>query len=194
MGRPRAVSRPPLPPPPTASLARRRLRRGALKGPAERPAPPLPPPPPPTPLTPLIDAVEAELAAIWAQVLGRHDLGREDSFFDLGGHSLAAVRLMARIRERFGCELPLAVLYRAATIERLAVLLRAGSGPAVRSALVELTPAADGARGAGSRQARPLFCVHPPGGNAPCSADLPRPPRPHPPPPPPHLPHPPPPA
>jgi len=124
---------------------------------------------PPAPPTPLIDAVEAELAAIWAQVLGRRDVRREDSFFDLGGHSLAAVRLMARIRERFGRELPLAALYRAATIERLAVLLRAGSGPAARSALVELTPAAGGA---GSRGARPLFCVHPAGGNVLCYAEL----------------------
>ena len=127
---------------------------------------------PPTPPTPPTDAVEAELALIWTHVLGRDDIGREDSFFDLGGHSLAAVRLMARIRERFGRELPLAVLYRAATIERLAVLLRAGSAPAARVALVELTPAAAGARRQETRRARPLFCVHPAGGNVLCYAEL----------------------
>ncbi|HEY6321688.1 MAG TPA: amino acid adenylation domain-containing protein, partial [Thermoanaerobaculia bacterium] len=164
------VVRDTLPTTPNGKLDRKQLARwgvrratdGAVDRAGRPPAPPHPPTPP-------IDAVEAELAAIWAAVLGRHDVGREDSFFDLGGHSLAAVRLMARIRERFGRELPLAALYRAATIERLAVLLRAGSAPAVRSALVELTPAAGGA---GSRGARPLFCVHPAGGNVLCYAEL----------------------
>ncbi|HEV3075797.1 MAG TPA: amino acid adenylation domain-containing protein, partial [Thermoanaerobaculia bacterium] len=159
-----------LPTTPNGKLDRKQLARWGVRLAADgavdragRPSAPLTPPTPP------IDAVEAELAAIWASVLGRHDLGREDSFFDLGGHSLAAVRLMARIRDRFGRELPLAALYRAATIERLAVLLRTGSAPAVRSTLVELTPAAGGAA---SRAARPLFCVHPAGGNVLCYAEL----------------------
>jgi amino acid adenylation domain-containing protein len=155
-----------LPTTPNGKLDRKQLARWAAESTAERAGRPDAPPTPPTPLA---DAIEAELAAIWAQVLGRGDVGRDDSFFDLGGHSLAAVRLMARIRERFGRELPLAVLYRAATIERLAVLLRAGSAPAARSPLVELTPAA---AGAGSRAARPLFCVHPAGGNVLCYAEL----------------------
>jgi amino acid adenylation domain-containing protein len=160
------VVRDTLPTTPNGKLDRKQLARWAAESTAERAGRPDAPPTPPTPPT---DAVEAELAAIWAAVLGRGDVGRDDSFFDLGGHSLAAVRLMARIRERFGRELPLAVLYRAATIERLAVLLRAGSAPAARSALVELTPAA---AGPGSRVARPLFCVHPAGGNVLCYAEL----------------------
>ncbi|HXO39837.1 MAG TPA: amino acid adenylation domain-containing protein, partial [Thermoanaerobaculia bacterium] len=164
------VVRDSLPTTPNGKLDRQQLARWGVRlatdGTVDRAGRPAVPPNLPTPLT---DAVEAELAAIWTQVLGRQDIGRENSFFDLGGHSLAAVRLMARIRERFGRELPLAALYRAATIERLAVLLRAGSAPAVRSALVELTPAAGGAA---SRGARPLFCVHPAGGNVLCYAEL----------------------
>ncbi|HEY8981709.1 MAG TPA: SDR family oxidoreductase [Streptomyces sp.] len=46
--------------------------------------------------------VETALAGIWGEILGIDGIGANDSFFDLGGHSLAAVRLMARIRAKFG--------------------------------------------------------------------------------------------
>jgi amino acid adenylation domain-containing protein len=114
------------------------------------------------PRTPL----EEMLAGLWSEVLGVERVGVRDSFFALGGHSLLAVRLMARIRERCGRELPLATLFRAATVERLAALLLAGSAPATRLALVELTPPVNGFR------VRPFFCVHPAGGNVLCYAEL----------------------
>jgi len=114
------------------------------------------------PRTPL----EALLASLWAEVLGVEQVGVCDSFFALGGHSLLAVRLMARIRERCGRELPLATLFRAATVERLAAVLVTGSVPAGRRVLVELTPPAAGP------PAVPLFFVHPAGGNVLCYAEL----------------------
>ncbi|WP_405773939.1 SDR family oxidoreductase [Streptomyces sp. NBC_01538] len=46
--------------------------------------------------------VECALAEIWGEILGIGGIGAHDSFFDLGGHSLAAVRLMTRIRAKFG--------------------------------------------------------------------------------------------
>ncbi len=124
------------------------------------------------PRTPL----EKSLAELWGELLGRERIGREDSFFELGGHSLLAVRLMARLRQRFGRELPVAALFRADTVERLAALLSSGRGAAVTRALVELTPPpAAGPAGPGSAgrvPPRPLFCVHPAGGNVLCYTAL----------------------
>src|SRR5262249_24751964 len=116
--------------------------------------------------------VEELLAGLWAEVLGVDRVGVRDDFFSLGGHSLLAVRLMARIRERFGRELPLAHLFRAGTVERLAVLLEAGSMSAVRSPLVELTPGPVPALAPAALRRRPFFCVHPAGGNVLCYAEL----------------------
>ncbi len=57
-------------------------------------------------------ATETErlLAALWRQVLGRPPSSRHDRFNDLGGHSIAAARLTARIRTSFGIEVPLRVV------------------------------------------------------------------------------------
>jgi thioesterase domain-containing protein len=112
------------------------------------------------------DAVEAQLAAIWEDLLQVPGVGVRDSFFDLGGHSLLAVRLMNRIARQLGRELPLAALFRAPTIEGLAALLRAGEPPA-SSVLVPLAPAS-GAAG----EAAPLFLVHPIGGTVFCYREL----------------------
>ncbi|WP_438040317.1 non-ribosomal peptide synthetase [Sorangium sp. So ce128] len=91
--------------------------------------------------------VEETLAAIWADVLGRPQVGVEDNFFDLGGHSLMAIPLMHRIQQALGGALSLMAIFEAPTIAGLARLLDAGR-PA--SSVVEL-------RAGGSRP--PLFCV-----------------------------------
>jgi SAM-dependent methyltransferase len=51
------------------------------------------------------DDLEGRLLGIWREVLERADFGVEDSFFELGGDSLHAVRILARLREEFGVEL-----------------------------------------------------------------------------------------
>jgi amino acid adenylation domain-containing protein len=83
------------------------------------------------PAEPPQDANEARLAVIWAEVLGIARVSRQDDFFALGGNSLRATRLLARVREAFGCELALTDLLRAATPAGLAAELghRAAAPP-----------------------------------------------------------------
>lgn len=68
-------------------------------------------------------ATEEILAKIWAQVLGVGQVGIHDSFFDLGGYSMLAVQLTFRIREAFGVDMPLRVLFEWPTIEAQAQLI-----------------------------------------------------------------------
>jgi amino acid adenylation domain-containing protein len=74
-------------------------------------------------------AEEEELAALFADVLGDDRAGLHDSFFDVGGHSLSAVRLASKISERFGVEMELDELYETPTIAALARLLAGAGGP-----------------------------------------------------------------
>ncbi|MGE3491548.1 MAG: amino acid adenylation domain-containing protein [Vicinamibacterales bacterium] len=59
---------------------------------------------------------ERRVAAIWKEVLERPSFGREESFFAIGGHSLLAARVVARIRAAFSIELPLRAVFEAPTI------------------------------------------------------------------------------
>lgn len=63
---------------------------------------------------------ERTLSAIWSEVLGLARIGVHDDFFKMGGHSLLALNVMARIRPLFGVALPAAVLFHGRTIEQLA--------------------------------------------------------------------------
>ncbi|MCP4664320.1 MAG: amino acid adenylation domain-containing protein, partial [bacterium] len=102
------------------------------------------------------DTLELRLAQIWEDILDVRPTGVRDDFFALGGHSLQAVRLMARIEQELGRELPLTALFRSPTVEQLADLLRSEAEPAASSCLVAI-------QATGSKP--PLFCVHPAGGN-----------------------------
>jgi amino acid adenylation domain-containing protein len=73
------------------------------------------------PRTPL----EAQVAAIWIEVLSIAEVGVEDSFFDLGGHSLSLMQVAARIRESFDVDLPLQVYVDTPTVAGLAAAIAA---------------------------------------------------------------------
>jgi amino acid adenylation domain-containing protein len=64
--------------------------------------------------------VEQKLAELWSQVLNVKQVGINDNFFDLRGHSLLATRLLSLVRETFEIEIPLRSLFDAPTIAALA--------------------------------------------------------------------------
>ena len=108
-------------------------------------------------IVPPRDQIELELLTIWEDLLGARPISVRDDFFTLGGHSLLAVRLLARIETHFGRAVPLAALFRGATIEALASALRDGPSGRGQSPLVCLDERGERA---------PFFCVHAVGGSA----------------------------
>jgi len=94
--------------------------------------------------------LESLITGLWEDVFGFSPIGLHDDFFELGGNSLHAARLLAKIRARTGRDLPLESFLYAPTIERLALLMRAGDTVS-SSTLVILRE--------GTRE-RPLFIAH----------------------------------
>ena len=76
------------------------------------------------------DEIEAGLVAIWEDLLGVDQVGVEDDFFALGGHSLIAVRLFGQIKRKFDVEYPISVLFEAPTVEKVSALIKAERGDA----------------------------------------------------------------
>jgi acyl transferase domain-containing protein/thioesterase domain-containing protein/acyl carrier protein len=108
------------------------------------------------------ESIEATLAAWWQELLGVDQVGLDDDFFSLGGHSLIGVRLIAKIKKTFQVDLELAVLFEARTLRQLSTLIGGARQPAPQQAV---QPGAQKAWTAlvpvqpnGSKI--PLFCVH----------------------------------
>lgn len=68
---------------------------------------------------------EEAIAAIWTRVLGIADLGADDDFFDLGGHSLQAIQVVAEARQVLGAQIGLRALLEAPTVAGLAAVVDA---------------------------------------------------------------------
>lgn len=77
--------------------------------------------------------IERTLVEFWEELLGVNNVGVLDSFFDLGGHSLVAVRLFAKIRKTYNVDYPISVLFEAPTIRQCAAKLREAVDEAPRS-------------------------------------------------------------
>jgi len=74
-------------------------------------------------LVPPRTALEKVLAGIWRDVLRVPDVSAFDHFFDLGGHSLAATRVVTQIQEVFPLEVPLRLLFESPVLAELAARL-----------------------------------------------------------------------
>ncbi len=139
----------------------------------------LPPPqetaPPPDTARAPRDATERLLATIWAELLHPADAptghlaDATANFFDLGGDSMLAVRMMARIRQHTGRSLPVATLLAHPTVHQLADVLRDRPADETRPT-DETRPALVTLRDTGTRP--PLILVHPVGGDVLCYAPL----------------------
>lgn len=68
-------------------------------------------------------STEQKLAGIWAEILDVEQIGASSNFFDVGGHSLLAGRVLARVANVFGVSLPIRTIFEASTIEALARLI-----------------------------------------------------------------------
>ncbi|BAH32547.1 non-ribosomal peptide synthetase [Rhodococcus erythropolis] len=106
-------------------------------------------------------STEAELlvASVFSEILGVEEIGADDSFFELGGNSLVAARVAARLSAAVSVEVPLRLIFATSTVselaERIALGIRVGFDAKTDDALRTLLPL----RTTGSDV--PLFCVHP---------------------------------
>lgn len=91
--------------------------------------------------------LEAQIASIWAEVLGIEKVGVQDNFFELGGHSLLATQVMSRLQTQFRLEIPLRQLFDRPTVATLAELIVASelehAGPNLDALLDELEAMSD---------------------------------------------------
>lgn len=97
------------------------------------------------------DPQEREMAHIWEQVLNVKHVSPTDDFFDLGGMSINALRILAIVSKRWNVELQLAQLYKAPTVRLLLAEIAEHGGAPRWSNLAELRP---------EGTAVPIVCVH----------------------------------
>ncbi|MGH7851975.1 MAG: amino acid adenylation domain-containing protein [Candidatus Binatia bacterium] len=69
------------------------------------------------------NSIEEALAKIWAEVLELDQVGVHDNFFDLGGHSLAATRVISRVVKTFRFELSIRALFDSPTVAKMAEVI-----------------------------------------------------------------------
>jgi amino acid adenylation domain-containing protein len=92
------------------------------------------------------EEIEKSISAVWCEVLDLERVGLYDNFFMLGGHSLLATRVVTRLRDTFGIDLPVGALFGAPTIAALAreIERRSGEAPARRETVEDRALAAAG--------------------------------------------------
>jgi amino acid adenylation domain-containing protein len=95
--------------------------------------------------------IEMQVSKIWQELMGREKISIFDNFFEIGGRSLVAVQIMARIEKLTGKRLPLATLFEHSTIEKLSLRLDVDTKSITWQSLVPIKPK-------GTKM--PLYIVH----------------------------------
>jgi amino acid adenylation domain-containing protein len=109
------------------------------------------------------DLIELKLLQLYEELLNSRQAGIDDSFFELGGNSLLAIRLFAGIERVFGIHLPLATLFTHPSVKALSRLIRDRNAGDEPGSLVSIR------QGKGKKK---LYMVHPAGGNVLCYYEL----------------------
>lgn len=95
--------------------------------------------------------VEKLVSDIWCSVLGLSAISINDNFFEIGGHSLAAVQIMSRLEKETGKRLPISALFESSTIASLSLLLQMDGKSITWDSLVPIRP---------NGHKTPLYIVH----------------------------------
>ncbi|TWJ00647.1 amino acid adenylation domain-containing protein [Mucilaginibacter frigoritolerans] len=94
---------------------------------------------------------EKMLTAIWQECIGIKEVGIDDNFFALGGHSLMAVQILSKLERKIGKKLPLSVLFKYPVIRSFAAFIESEKKEIVYRSLVAVKPS-------GSKT--PLYIIH----------------------------------
>jgi thioesterase domain-containing protein/acyl carrier protein len=94
---------------------------------------------------------EKVLVEIWKEVLNLQNIGVNDNFFDIGGHSLLAVQIMTKIENKTGKKFPIAILFKYPTIQLLNTFIQKDNAKYAWKSLVPI-------KSSGSKI--PLYIVH----------------------------------
>ncbi|GGM89380.1 hypothetical protein GCM10011609_27800 [Lentzea pudingi] len=96
--------------------------------------------------------VEERLCGLFAEAVGLEHVGVDDDFFDIGGHSLLAARLVGEIKSALAVSLSIGHVFQAPTVARLAALIDGGQLTATHDVLLPIRESGDGS---------PVFFFHP---------------------------------
>ena len=111
--------------------------------------------------TPVTGELESELAALWSDVLGVDSVAPDADFFQLGGHSLAAMQVLARVRAQLGVRIGIDTLFAAPSVTGLAAAVRRAGGQESPAAADEPATTATAPLSYGQRRLWFLAQAHP---------------------------------
>jgi len=83
---------------------------------------------------PLSPGIEQKIAEIWMDLLEKKDVRPNDSFLEIGGHSLSVLQMLSRVRDTFGVEVPIRRFFAAPSIAELAKVIATKSSATPRRA------------------------------------------------------------